>query len=127
MKKTDMDLMLTIDEQVLCQMLEGTGKIHVRIDRLGKYFVPYVFFSEADDDEIKPRGVIVRNNYLLGAETMEDVLSVLRNIAGDVSAVHINTIPRADGNSNLLQGINNILRMRIALANMLYPFNDFVR
>jgi hypothetical protein len=103
MRKPDMDLMLTIDEQVLCQMLEGTGKVHVRIDRLGKYFVPYIFFSETDDDEIEPCGVIVRNNYMLGAETMEDVLSVLRNIAGDISAEYINTIPRPDSNPVVLE------------------------
>ena len=96
MKKSNVNPMLTIDEQVLFQLLEGAGKVHVRIDRLGKYFVPYVFFSEADTDEIEPRGVIVRNNYMLGAETMEDALSVLQNIAGDISALQIHSIGRPE-------------------------------
>ena len=103
MTKSDMDAMLTIDEQVLFQMLEGAGKVHVRIDRLGKYFVPYVFFSEADTDEIEPRGVIVRNNCMLGAETMEDALSVLHNIAGDISAVQIHSIGRTENKTGTLE------------------------
>ena len=103
MKKPDMDAILTIDEQVLFQLLESTGKVHVRIDRLGKYFVPYVFFSEADTDEIEPRGVIVRNNYMLGAESMEDALSVLQNIAGDIGDVQFNSIGRSESNSNILK------------------------
>lgn len=89
MKKTD-DAILTIDEQTLFQLLEGSGKVQVRIDRLGKYFVPYVLFAKTDTDEIEPRGVIVRNKYMLGAESMEDALSVLQNLAGEPSAVQIN-------------------------------------
>ena len=103
MKKPDMDEILTIDEQVLFQLLEGTGKVHVRIDRLGKYFVPYVFFSETDEEAIEPRGVIVRNNHMLGAETMEDVLSVLQDIAGDISAVQINAIGQSETGAGILE------------------------
>ena len=103
MKKSDMDEILTIDEQVLFQLLEGIGRVHVRIDRLGKYFVPYVFFAETDDDEIEPRGVIARNNCMLGAKTLEDVLSVLQNIAGDVKAAQINAMERPGDNAGILE------------------------
>ncbi|MDR3481036.1 MAG: hypothetical protein P4L91_10010 [Burkholderiaceae bacterium] len=103
MEKSDMGAILTIDEQALFQLLESAGKVHVRIDQLGKYFVPYIFFADADTDEIKPRGVIVRNNCMLGAESAEGAYSVLQDIADDIGAVQIGSIARSDSHSNFLE------------------------
>ena len=103
MEKSDMGAILTIDEQALFQLLESAGKVHVRIDQLGKYFVPYIFFADADTDEIKPRGVIVRNNCMLGAESAEGAYSVLQDIADDIGTVQIGSIGRAESHPNFLE------------------------
>ena len=103
MEKSDMGAILTIDEQALSQLLESAGKGRVRIDQLGKYFVPYIFFADADTDEIKPRGVIVRNNCMLGAESAEGAYCVLQDIADDIGAVQIGSIGRSENHSNFLE------------------------
>lgn len=103
MEKSDMGAILTIDEQALFQLLESAGKVHVRIDQLGKYFVPYIFFADAGTDEIKPRGVIVRNNCMLGAESAEGAYSVLQDIADDIGAVQIGSIARSENHANFLE------------------------
>ncbi|HWY36889.1 MAG TPA: hypothetical protein VNX68_19750 [Nitrosopumilaceae archaeon] len=83
MEIVDINSLLTINEQSLNQLFQGKGKVHIRIDNFGKYYVPFVLFAEPDAGKIIPQGIIVRNDCIFAAKTKEAILSVVRDITED--------------------------------------------
>jgi hypothetical protein len=92
MEIRDIGTLLTIDEHALLQLLDGKGKVRIRIDNFGKYYVPFVIFTDPVEGEIVPRGVIVRNDCMFAAETRDGILSVIRDIADDRNIEKIETV-----------------------------------
>lgn len=75
--------LLTMDENLFYQLLEGPGKVEVDIARLERYFVPFVSFLADDQAPRIQYGAIVRNKTdVLGAETVADLLVMLNDMTG---------------------------------------------
>jgi hypothetical protein len=92
MEIRDISNLLTIDEHAFHKLLDGNGKVHVRIDNFGKYYVPFVFFTDPEVGEIVPQGVVVRNDCMFAAKTKEEVFSVIKEFADESDLDKINTI-----------------------------------
>ena len=60
MTNTTNKSLLTIHERTFLQMLEGGGTVDVRIERLDRYFVPFVYFTPNGARECVPHGAIMR-------------------------------------------------------------------
>lgn len=79
-----------MDESLFCRLLEGSGRVQVNIVMLAQYYVPFVSFLA---DNVAPpalHGAIVRGkNDLLAAQTVTDLLGLLRDIAGESTRLEI--------------------------------------
>lgn len=89
MEKGARNLPRTLDEHTFLQLLEGPDAVQVYIEHFGPYFVPCVYITKPDTAECERYGIIVRNKDMFAAKTREALLEVLRDIAGDLSTIHI--------------------------------------
>jgi hypothetical protein len=82
--------LLTIHERTFLQMLEGQGTVDVRIERLDRYFVPFVYFTPQGARECVPQGAIMRNGDMFATRSIMDMLNVLNDLtAGAVTKVNV--------------------------------------
>jgi hypothetical protein len=82
--------LLTIHERTFLQLLEGRGTVDVNIERLGRYFVLFVYFTAGQATARVPQGVILRNGDMLATQSIEDLLNVLNDLtAGAVTKVNV--------------------------------------
>jgi hypothetical protein len=79
-----------IDENLFCQLLEGSGKVRVDIVRLEQYFAPFVsFFADSEAAPVR-YGVLLHGRWdLLAARTVPELIVLLRDIAGDTDSLTI--------------------------------------
>lgn len=89
--------LLTMDEGLFHRLLEGPGTVRIDIVRLDDYFAPFVTFLAGGGAPCVPHGAIVRGKTdLLAARTVDDLLDLLRDIAGGSSGLQIN-LPLHEG------------------------------
>lgn len=83
--------LLIIDESLFYQLLGGAGTVHVDISCIEDHFVPFVSFSVDDEGGRIPCGAIMRNqDDLLAEESLDELIDVLRDMAGDSTSLRIN-------------------------------------
>lgn len=80
-----LDAMMTINENVFYALLREQGTVHVDVALVNRYYVPYVYFTQPGGKQRIPKGVIMRREYLLGAETRGGLLRVMQDITGKIS------------------------------------------
>jgi hypothetical protein len=91
MQDTAKQELLIIDESLFYQLLGGSGTVYVDISCIEDHFVPFVSFEVDEELGRVPYGAIVRNEHdLIAADNMDDLLDLLRDMAGDSSALRIN-------------------------------------
>ena len=82
--------LLTIHERTFLQLLEGPGTVDVNIERLGRYFVPFVYFTPDEATARVPQGVMMRNGDMFAAQSIGDLLDVLNDLTvGAVTKVNV--------------------------------------
>lgn len=90
MTDTTKKSLLTIHERTFLQLLEGRGTVDVYVERLGRYFVPFVYFTPDKATERVPHGAIMRNGDMFATEFIQDLLNVLNDLtAGAVTKVSV--------------------------------------
>lgn len=83
--------LLTMDEALFYQLLEGAGTVQVDIVRIEQYFVPFVSFLADDEAQCVQYGAILRSKKdLLAAETVDDLLALLYDMTGKFTLLKIN-------------------------------------
>ena len=97
MTETVKKSLLTIQEKTFVQLLEGRGTVDVRIERLGRYFVPFVYFTADEARECVPHGAMMRNGDMFATHSIGDLLNVLNDLtAGAVTKVNVSMPEVAD-------------------------------
>lgn len=82
--------LLTMEEGLFYQLLDGPGTMQIDIIKLDDYFAPFVSFYAGGGAPCVQHGAIVRGRSdLLAAETVDGVLVLLRDIAGGSRSLKI--------------------------------------
>ena len=81
--------LLTIHERTFLQLLEGQGTVDVHIERLGRYFVPSVYFTPDEATERVAHGVLMRNGDMFATQSIQDMLNVLNDLTAG-AAIKVN-------------------------------------
>lgn len=84
-------VLLTIDENMFYRLLEGPGRVRIDIVAIEPYFLPFVSFHACVDAPDVHYGLILRNGTdLLAAESVRDLVGLLREMAGWCESLEIN-------------------------------------
>lgn len=80
-----------IDESMFYGLLEGPGSVRIDIVVIEPYFLPFVSFRACLDAPEVRYGLILRNGTdLLAAESVHDLVVLLREMAGWRASLQIN-------------------------------------
>ena len=102
MTDTTKKSLLTIHERTFLQLLEGRGTVDVNIERLGRYFVPFVYFTPDEATARVPQGVMMRNGDMFATQSIGDLLNVLNDLTvGAVTKVNVSMPELSDASREL--------------------------
>ena len=83
----------TINEYLFYQLLkEEEGTVHVDLERMGKYFVPFVYFTAPGAVRSEPKGILLRQECVLAAKTRGELLHVLHDMTDDIGPWTMSTV-----------------------------------
>ncbi|SFV18038.1 hypothetical protein [Pseudoduganella namucuonensis] len=83
MAESSQKALLTINESMFYRLLEGPGEVQVDMVMIDRYFLPFVSYRDCAEQAQRRFGLILRNGTdLLAAETADDLIRLLRDMAG---------------------------------------------
>jgi hypothetical protein len=98
MSESAKSVLPTMDESLFCRLLEGPGTVQVDIVMLEQYFLPFVSFRADSEAPPVPYGAIVRGRSdLLAAQTVAELVMLLRDIAGESASLEIHPAEHLNG------------------------------
>lgn len=80
-----------IDEATFCELLSGSGTVHVDITCIEEHFMPFVSFAaDAEGARIACGVIVINRKDVLVTESMDELLHVLHDMAGSSTSLRIN-------------------------------------